>query len=264
MESLASRDLVSVIIPCYNYANFLPDCIQSVLNSSYQEIEIIIVDDGSQDNSIAIANKFAADYPFIQVIQQQNGGPSKARNAGISQATGSYILALDADDKIAFNYLEEAVSILSSRPEVKVVYAEAEKFGLKNEPWNLKDFSIANLAKDNMIYVSAIYRKEDWSRVGGYTENPVCVREDWEFWIKMLKDGGEVVKLPFVGFYYRIHTISRRKSMTTDKKNAEIAYLNQQHKAFFYRYLNGPLRSMRSYSKLYNTLLNLIGLLPKI
>lgn len=78
------------------------------------------------------------------------------------------------------------------------------------------------------------------------------MREDWEFWIKLLKDGGKVIQLPFVGFYYRIHTTSRRKSMSTDKKNAEIDYLNQHHSEFFKKYLNGPLRRNRSLSKLIN------------
>jgi glycosyltransferase involved in cell wall biosynthesis len=244
--------LVSVVIPCYNHGLYLEETVQSVLNSSYEKIEIIIVDDGSEDNSKEIAKTLCSKYGNVSYYYQDNGGPSVARNYGISQSSGEYILPLDADDLISERYIQEAVNKLNEDPEVKVVYAKAEKFGKVNKPWKLKTFSLFNLALDNLIYVSAIFRKSDWERVNGYTENKVLVREDWEFWIKVLKDGGKVIQLPFVGFYYRIHTTSRRKSMSKEKKNAEIDYLNQHHSEYFKKYLNGPLRKNRSLSKLIN------------
>lgn len=244
--------LVSVIIPCYNHGLYLEETVQSVLNSSYVELEIIIVDDGSTDNSKQVATLLCSKYNNISYYFQDNSGPSVARNFGISQSSGEYILPLDADDLISDNYIQEAVNRLNVEPDLKVVYAKAEKFGKVNKAWNLKTFSLYNLALDNLIYVSAVFRKSDWERVNGYTENKVLVREDWEFWIKILKDGGKVIQLPFVGFYYRIHTTSRRKSMSKEKKNAEIDYLNQHHSEYFKKYLNGPLRKNRSLSKLIN------------
>lgn len=244
--------LVSVVIPCYNHGLYLEETVQSVLNSKYDELEIIIVDDGSTDNSKEVAMLLCSKFSNVSYYFQTNSGPSVARNFGISQSSGEYILPLDADDLISDNYIVEAVSKLNEDPDLKVVYAKANKFGKVNKPWSLKKFSLYNLAMDNLIYVSAIYRKSDWERVNGYTENKVLVREDWEFWIKLLKDGGKVIQLPFVGFYYRIHTTSRRKSMSKDKKNAEIDYLNQHHSEFFKKYLNGPLRRNRSLSKLIN------------
>lgn len=244
--------MVSVVVPCFNHGHFLKYTIQSVLASYYKDLEIIIVDDGSTDDSRIIAEELTTMFSNVYYLFQENSGPSAARNNGISQAHGQYILPLDADDLIGPNYIGEAVKVLNSRPDVKVVYAEAEKFGAVNKRWNLKPFSPIALAMDNMIYVSAIYRKSDWTRVGGYTEDPVLVREDWEYWIKLLKDGGEVVKLPFVGFYYRIHYSSRRKSMSKAKKNAEINYLNQHYASFFDLTLGGPLRKSRSLSRIIN------------
>ena len=251
--------LVSVIIPCYNHAQYLTETVHSVLNSTFKDLEIIIVDDGSTDNSRTVAQELCVQYPEVSYLYQNNSGPSVARNYGISKSSGKYILALDADDLISDNYIEQAVAILESNPQVKVVYAEAEKFGKVNKPWKLKSFSPERLALDNMIYVSALYRNEDWQRVNGYTELAVLVREDWEFWIKILKNGGEVVKLPFVGFYYRIHSDSRRKSMSKTKKNAEIAYLNSKHADFFKKYLGGPLRTNRSLSKKINWFVRLFN-----
>ncbi len=253
--------MVSVIIPCYNHGKFLAETVESILDSTYKQVEIIIVDDGSKDNSRAVAQRLMELNPAIQYLYQENAGPSRARNNGISNAKGTYILPLDADDLIHPNYITEAVNIFESKPAVKVVYAEAEKFGAVNKAWKLKPFSRRALALDNMIYVSALFRKADWARVGGYCEDPVCCREDWEFWIKLLKGGGDVVQLPFVGFYYRIHPDSRRKSMTKAKKNAEIAYLNSQHADFFLQQLSGPLRVNRSWSGAYNRLLKALGLL---
>lgn len=244
--------LVSVIIPCYNHGQYLRETVESVITSSCKDLEIIIVDDGSKDNSKEVASQLCDQFEQVSYYYQDNSGPSVARNFGISKASGKYILPLDADDLISENYIAEAVKCFEADNQVKVVYAEAKKFGAVNKPWKLKEFSPLRLAKDNMIYVSAIYQKDDWERVGGYTENKVLVREDWEFWIKMLKDGGKVIKLPFVGFYYRIHENSRRKSMSKEKKRLEVDYLNVHHADFFREQLGGILHYNRSWSHFLN------------
>ncbi len=244
--------MLSVIVPCFNHGHFLEETILSILSSTYSSMEIIIIDDGSTDTSREVGEELCKRYTQVSYYYQDNAGPSVARNHGVKQAIGKYILALDADDLISPIYIEEAVKILDSCPDVKVVYANAEKFGSVNKPWNLKQYTPRRLAVDNMIYVSAIYRKIDWERVGGYTEDKRLVREDWEFWIKMLKDGGEVVKLPIVGFYYRIHSHSRRKSMSKCSKDREIEYLNEYHADFFKKQLGGPLRKSRSWSRVIN------------
>lgn len=251
---------VSVVIPCYNHAAFLSDTVESVLKSDYPEIEILIVDDGSRDSSPEVARQLERGHANVRYIHQPNNGPARARNNGIRQAKGTYILPLDADDLISPTYLSEAVAVLGQRPEVKVVYCEAEKFGEKTGRWNLKPFSRALLARDNMIFVSAIYRKADWEACGGYAEDMVWGREDWEFWISMLKGGGEVVKLPNVGFYYRIRSTSRRKGMTSERKRRIIDYINRKHRDFIHAQLNGPLRFQRTHSRRYNTLLKILGL----
>lgn len=251
----------SVVIPCYNHAAFLRQTVESVLQSTYPNLEILIVDDGSKDHSGTVGRELEQAHSAVRYIHQDNSGPSKARNNGIRQAKGTYILPLDADDLISPDYIADAVAVLQHDPEVKVVYCEAEKFGEKNGPWKLKPFSLGLLAHNNMIFVSGIYRKADWEACGGYSEDMVWGREDWEFWISMLKDGGEVVKLPNVGFYYRIRSTSRRKSMTDERKRKIIHYINTKHRDFIYRQLNGPLRFQKSLSKRYNTLLKMLGLL---
>lgn len=246
---------VSIVIPVYNLAKFLAETLDSVIKSTFNEIEIIIVDDGSVDDSAKIALQFMKNNPeIVTVINQENSGPAKARNQGIKKAIGKYILPLDGDDLIGPTYIENAVKILDENPEVKVVYSEAEKFGDKKGQWKLKPFSLRSLALDNMIFVSAFFRKKDWESVGGYDERMTWGWEDWEFWINLLKSGGEVVKLPETEFYYRIRENSRRKSTNKESKQKTIDLINSKHLNFLNSQINGPLHYQRSLSPLINSI----------
>jgi len=253
--------MISIIIPCYNQEKYLEETVLSALKSTHRPLEIIIVNDGSTDGSLAIAERLATNHPEIKIITQTNAGVSAALNTGCRASLGTYLFPLGSDDLISENYLSEASKILDTQKSVKVVYCEAEKFGeFGRKPWKLKPFSRNLLARDNMIFACSLFRKVDWEEVGGFSEDMKMGREDWEFWIKILKNGGEVYKLPFTGFYYRIHAGSKRKKTgTSEKKKERIAYLNAKHRDFFERELNGPLRFQRTWSKPYNTLLKWLG-----
>lgn len=242
--------LVSVIVPVYNMEPFLSETIEAVLKSNYPNFELILVDDGSTDKSREIATRYAEKDNRIRLIIQVNGGVSKARNTAIENSNGEYILPVDADDLISADYMLKAVEVLQNRPEVKVVSCEAEFFGAKTKPWKLPEFSLKLLARKNMIHNCSMYRKTDWIKSGGY-----CVEilgpEDWDFWISVLKSGGEVHRLPIVGLYYRIHSNSKRKR-TRHLKSQLIAQLNKRHKVFLYKQLAGPLHKSRTWSKFYN------------
>ncbi|MEO9022459.1 MAG: glycosyltransferase [Ginsengibacter sp.] len=258
---MTPSDLVSIVIPCYNQAALMEETVQSVLKSTYPNIEIILINDGSTDNTEEISRQLENKFENVFYHYQENSGPSTARNNGIKKAKGIYILPLDSDDLISDDYISKAVHEFEADKEVKVVYCEAEKFGEKSGKWNLKPFSLGLLARDNMIFVSALFRKKDWENCGGYSEELLRVSEDWEFWISMLKTGGKVIKLPITGFYYRIRKNSRRKGMTSKKKRELIQFINKKHKDFIYNQLNGPLRFQRTHSKKYNTFLRILGLL---
>uniref|UniRef100_UPI00321658EC glycosyltransferase family 2 protein n=1 Tax=uncultured Draconibacterium sp. TaxID=1573823 RepID=UPI00321658EC len=250
-------ELVSVIVPCYNDGEYLKEAVRSVLKSTYKAIEIIIVNDGSTDCTLDVASELCQENSNVQLIDQLNSGLPTARNNGINLAKGKYILPLDADDLISPDYIENAITLLESDKNVSVVYCRAEFFGNKTGEWRLKTFTKENLAKDNMIFCSAVYRKKEWGRVGGYSTEMNGGWEDWEFWISLLKDGGEVVCLPVLGFFYRIKSGSMRKGMNKELKHKKIDFLNKKHKTFFEAHLNGPLRKQRSMSKIINFTPNL-------
>lgn len=245
---------VSVIVPAYNASAFLEETICSILASTYPDLEVVIVDDGSSDNTFALANNLASKHAQVRAFSQPNSGVSAARNRALREAVGTYILPVDADDLISTTYIANAVAVLDAQPEVKVVYAKAEFFGLRQGAWNLPSYSLHKLAMHNQIYVSAMYRKEDALAFGGYCET-IPGREDWEFWISMLKTGGEVFQLSDVGLFYRIQKQSKRV-ITRKNKTERIALLNERHLDFFLRELHGPLRHRRSMSQIINRIVN--------
>lgn len=232
---------ISIVVPCYNQAQYLDECLQSVLDQTYENWECIIVNDGSPDNTEEVARKWVEKDPRFKYLYQENKGVSAARNYGIENAVGEWILPLDGDDYISKNYLEIAHPYLNT-PNCKVIYGNAEKFGEETGLFKLLPFSLTNLAYDNLIYCSAFFRKTDWERIGGYDENMVEGFEDWEYWIHMLKDGGDVFKIDEVCFFYRIKKSSRN---VFAKKNAfrTLSYMEKKHYEFFAEHL-GTLHSV--------------------
>jgi len=228
-----NKPLVSIIVPCYNQAQYLDEALQSVLVQTYNNWECIIVNDGSPDNTEEVAKKWIKTDNRFKYLYQENGGVSSARNLGITHASGEYILPLDADDKIAESYVELAVLFFIEDPILKVVYCKAVKFGDENGLWNLDQFSLENLAKTNMIFCSAMYRKTNWIKIGGYDINMQYGWEDWEFWISLLKYGGDVKQIDKVGFYYRVNKKSREKNLVADQMKSLLEYLSIKHADFF-------------------------------
>lgn len=223
--------LISVIVPCYNQAQYLDECLQSVLDQTYQDWECIIVNDGSPDHTEQIAKKWVEKDSRFKYLYKENGGLSSARNAGIREAKGEWVLPLDADDKIGDQYMELAEKEFIKNPTI--VYCEAVFFGDKSERWELGDFSFHGLAVTNIIFCSAFYKKDRWLEVNGYDENLVYGLEDWDFWIALLKKGGLVTKINKICFYYRVKFESMIKNLDSKKRKFSIDYISNKHSEFF-------------------------------
>lgn len=220
---------VSVVIPCYNLGAYLDEAVASVLQQTYGDFEIIIVNDGSTDpETVFLLEKY--DKPKTRVIHTSNQGVSAARNTGIREAYGEYVLPLDADDKIGPDYLQKAVDILDSRLEVGVVYCEEYMFGEKEGLCKMPEYNPISLLFNNMIFPSAFYRKSDWERVGGYWPKMTYGWEDWEFWISMSRLNKKVFKIPEALYYYRIRSNSRDHSMALRHKIAMMTMIVLRHK----------------------------------
>ncbi len=116
---------ISVIVPVYNVEKYLDRCMKSLINQTYTNFEVILVDDGSKDSSGALCDKYAQEFNAVTVFHKENGGLSDARNFGLSKATGEYILFVDSDDCITFDALERLVDVLQRCADVDMVIGGA-------------------------------------------------------------------------------------------------------------------------------------------
>lgn len=247
--------LVSVIVPVYNSEKYLSEALDSILASEHRNIEVICVNDGSSDASLSILRRYAEQDKRVKVYSQLNSGVCAARNYAISLASGEFILPVDSDNRITPTFISRALSLLISDSTIKVVAPRAMYFGDKEGEWNLPPFSLKLLARKNILDTCAMYRKADWLRVGGYCTS-IKTREDWAFWIAILKDGGRVVRLPEIEFFYRVRATSKRATHRHLKSDV-IDTLNRLYPDFFERELGGPLRQRRSLSRFFNVLYRL-------
>lgn len=224
--------LVSVIIPCFNQGVFLDETVDSVLQQTFQDFEIIIVNDGSTDQFTAQLLRHY-NRPKTTIITTDNQGLAAARNNGIDASNGKYILPLDADDRIGPGYLEEGVDYLESHPDVGIVYCRAELFGAAEGEWVLPEYSLKEMLHDNIIFCTAIFRRCDWRLTGGYDETFIHGWEDYDFWLSLVERGRKVYKLPSVHFYYRVSNNSMVRTCSRNNKLDTFVKLYHKHNKLF-------------------------------
>ena len=217
-----SHRLVSIIMPSYNQGDYLAEALESVLAQTYPDWECIVIDDGSTDNTREVAMSYVQKDKRIHYLYQDNAGVVAARNHAIQESKGYYILPLDGDDKIAPEFLELSVKEIEKNRSIRVVYSEVQYFGARNDIYQLPPFSLERLLGQNILCITALFRREDFDKSGGFNENMKGGFEDWDFWLSMFKDGqGTAIQIPKVLFYYRIKPISRNKKAAS---NSNIDY----------------------------------------
>jgi len=231
MHHKREPNLVSVIIPCHNHGNYIHEAIDSILHQTYQDFEIIIVNDGSDDvETLNILKQI--DIRNTRVYHKENGDVASARNYGIKKSRGEYILTLDADDKFDPSFLEKGLNILASQPQTGMVTCYVKRFG--NNKVSTNQFSGGNvtdfLVKNNAV-ACLLFRYKCWEDVGGYDEN-ISGYEDWEFAINVTKQGWSVYSIPEYLFYYRKVEGSMYDRVSEERPEI-IKYIVQKHKDVF-------------------------------
>jgi glycosyltransferase involved in cell wall biosynthesis len=202
-------------MPCYNQGQYIDEAVDSVLGQTFQDFEIIVVNDGSTDEDTN-RRLDSFDKPRCRVLQTTNQGLAAARNNGIRETSGEYILTLDADDRIGATYLEKAVRVLDGDPNVGIVYCEAEFFGEESGKWQIPPYRFPDVLLQNVIFCSAFFRRSDWEKTRGY--QPMFGWEDYDFWLSLIEMGREVIRMPEVLFYYRRLSGSMIKTMTREQQ----------------------------------------------
>jgi glycosyltransferase involved in cell wall biosynthesis len=252
---------VSVVVPCYNQEKFLKETLDSVLAQTYSDWECIVVNDGSTDNSEQVILNYLAQDGRFKYLFQSNQGVSSARNMGIASACGEYILPLDGDDFLFKHCLEESVRVLSENSQVKVVCGAAELFGEWSGIWNLPYEGIKKLLSVNSLHCSSMFRRSEWETVGGYKTNMKYGWEDWDFWISILKSGGEVCKLQTNHLRYRIQKKSRERSIQCNPERylQMTRQLYDNHAELYLEHIGNPLELCLSKEKLEAELKQITG-----
>lgn len=207
---------VSVIIPTFNNSKTIKETIESVLNQDFKNLEIIIIDDGSTDNTEEIIKELKIDQ--LKYFKKENSGPSDTRNYGVKNASGEFIFFLDADDLIHKTYIQKCVDILNNDKSKEIIYSKASFFGSKTGEWKLKEFTILDFLKQNCIHISCLLRKKTFLKVGGF-DTKLKILEDWDLWMRII-DGNEnaIYRIPEKLFYYRKRNDKTSITSTLHKK----------------------------------------------
>jgi glycosyltransferase involved in cell wall biosynthesis len=228
--------LVSVIIPCYNDGHYLDDSVGSVKKQTFTDTEIIIVNDGSSDES-TLQKLRSFNDPLITVLHKENGHLSSARNHGIRHAKGEIIVTLDADDKYEKTFVEKGVNVLRSDNSIGAVTCYLKSFGLKQYKWKPLGGDLKNFLYRQESCASAMFRKECWERSGGYDEQMKSGYEDWEFWIRLTSSGWKVHVLKEYLLNYRVTEKSMLLTQSEPRREEIVNYIMEKHKELYWREL---------------------------
>lgn len=202
--SIMQYPLVSAIIPSYNKAKYLRESVGSMIAQDYPHLEILVVNDGSQDETSEVARTLAREYPArrIKLIEKSNGGISDARNFGVRQSQGRYLVTLDGDDMALETFVGKGMSVLLGE-KANVFCSDVELFGLKTGDWCPNAYDHYSIRYANSIPSLALFEKDLWTKAGGYKVALAFV-EDWDFWISCSKYDLKVIKCDKKLFRYRM------------------------------------------------------------
>lgn len=191
----------------HNSARYVREAVASVLAQTYPNWELIIINDGSTDATADVICSLLEQNPSrpISVLSTPDIGPTAARRSGIAKSTGKYLLPLDADDRIAPEYLTKTVSVLESKPKLGAVYVDAISFGDSERLYRQPEYNFSRLCREGYFSYCSLIRRCAYDSVGGHDEGNWGYAEDWQLWIRLGAKGWFAEHLAEPLFYYRLH-----------------------------------------------------------
>ena len=230
------KGLVSIIIPCFNQGQYIFEATDSILNQSYGDFEIIVVNDGSTDS---LTNSILAtlERPNLKVIKTKNQGLAMARNTGIKNSQGEFFIPLDCDDKLTPKYIEKTMAEIEKDEAIGVVYSDIKVFGNYEDEIKLKQTFIPEILIENKVSVTSLVKRTVFDKILknngiGYNPNMEYGYEDWDFWISAIEAKFKLKHIPEPLFLYR----KVGPSMIANAEKHHIYLINQimeNHKESF-------------------------------
>jgi len=225
-------DKLSVIIPCYNHGKYLREAIESLYDNWITiDMEVMVVDDCSTDDSFAIATELSKEFGFQLHKMKENSKPAKVRNWAIGKSTGNLIVCLDGDDKIPPNYLQENYNNIIMYG-VDISYNNSTMFGTINTTIDWPEFDIEILRRSPFVHCTSMFKKEVWQKTGGFDELMVDGWEDYDFWLRVAREGFKFKKCNQTFLYYRQSEKSRDNAAKQNLNEIKV-YLQNKLKGFY-------------------------------
>ena len=269
-----NKDLISVIVPIYNVEKYLPKCVDSILNQTYKNLEIILVDDGSPDNSGKICDEYAKRDNRIKVIHKKNGGVSSARNIGLENITGEYIGFVDPDDYINKNMYEDMLYVIkNNNVDIVIcnmikVYDETKKINSLNTSKELLFVSSGNekfnnLYNENSMLNSVVWNKLYKKRIFEKLTFPDGKIHEDEYIMHYLLDRANAIAYIKGAYYYYVQHNNSIMS-TYSIKRLDSVYALENRMNFFKEYNMKSCEIKTMYSLCMNCIYNYINLNSKL
>jgi len=226
---------ISIIIAFYKGEDYIDETLKSVYEQTYKNFEVIVVNDGSDQEKL-ITLEQNKTFTNLKIIHQENQGQSSARNNGVKNADGKYLLFLDCDDLLDKTFLEKTLKVLQNNPEIRISYSKAKYFEKTNKEWVLQPFKTHDFLIENCIPITALFYKEDFDNIGGFDTN-LNYYEDWDFWIFLIEKGAKVHKINEFLFFYRIRKTGNSLTNTSLDNHSKLSdnffKIYQKHYDFY-------------------------------
>ena len=251
---MEEKRLVSVIIPAYNASAFIEETIQSVLDQTHTNIELIIINDGSTDNTLQIIENLEKQDTRISVISKSNSGVCDTRNTGIKSAKGNFTVFLDADDLWEASFLENCLSVFESNNDIHAIYTKGQFVNEKSE--KLDQFIEANTIhsvedilewKNGFVATPSctIYRTPNKDEIQNW-DNELSTAADQDYFLRIAAKHA-IIAINEVLFYYRVHDNNMHQNITVMERD----HISVFHKAEKLNYFNSFWFKNKCYANLY-------------
>lgn len=234
-----THPLISVIIPSYNAANFLPDALESIEQQNYQPLEIIVIDDGSTDNTADVIKQWKRP---VHYLYQQNAGAGSARNRGLTIAQGEFITFLDADDLWTPNRLIQHIQYFEHYPEIEAIVGKVQVQKILSDNTEAVKFEDIGIPSFIPVLGATIYRRSVFTQLG--TFDAMRFSEDVDWYLRVHEAGIRTAVIDTVLLYYRIH----HHNTIHDRQQSTSGFLKALKKSLDRRRLKNPDATMPEFN----------------